>query len=279
MPHEGAKFARWSGARAIVHRMKKALKQLEATGGKAHIRDPFAVAPPPDTVIFEEVTQQVAPQAKRPETPPQKVKKEKKPKPEPEEESEEEEENGKASLRVWKYRYNPSIVAALNRWWAVNENTFDDVDGDVSTACAQALPDRAFALQLVPAHHARARPACAEPLSSPFSQPQTSALERVELSAFTRSHAHVHMIHACIPACSYTFTFHSPPIAASTLRSHYHLLSSRCVRPQGVMDLQCDQYLGILRKVAKAVIKPEDYDPYECVGSSRSGPQSFDLRV
>ena len=39
-------------------------------------------------------------------------------------------EDTKSSLRVWKYRYEETIVAALSRWWVVNENTFDDVDGD-----------------------------------------------------------------------------------------------------------------------------------------------------
>lgn len=73
----------------------------------------------------------------------------------------------KSHLRCWKFRNHPMVVRALDRWWHVNENSFDDVDGD------------------------------------------------------------------------------------------------------GVMDLTCNQYLSILRKVAKALIHPSEYDPIEVEDCAR----------
>ena len=138
------------------------MKKLDETGGKpADMKDPFS-----QQVIREEIVEEVLVPIKRaapadPAAPSWAAHGPTLP------DAEQKDAYDKSHLRCWKFRNHPMVVRALSRWWGVNENSFDDLDGD------------------------------------------------------------------------------------------------------GVMDLTCDQYLSILRRVAKALIHPSNYDPEEVEDAAR----------
>ena len=127
---------RWGAARSIVKRMKVVMKKLDETGGKpADMKDPFS-----QQVIREEIVEEVLVPIKRaapadPAAPSWAAHGPTLP------DAEQKDAYDKSHLRCWKFRNHPMVVRALSRWWGVNENSFDDLDGDgvMDLTCDQYL--------------------------------------------------------------------------------------------------------------------------------------------